>query len=176
MQSDSNAQISLRNKFPSALSEEMFNNNVVFSKILHVPTLNVGQKVSEDFEEFLWALDSQNADDLIEQHPKLEGFIKNVQRNMSRGWFEDHANDLANDHSDFEFLINLEIAIPFNFRFSEDGKYLSNSLGGYSRLQWIFATSMQDAAEQAIKLAEEIHAEEEQKARIEQGIKGTDNV
>lgn len=35
---------------------------------------------------------------------------------------------------------------------------------------------MQDAAEQAIKLAEEIHAEEEQKARIEQGIKGTDNV
>lgn len=172
MQSDSNAQIKSNNKFPSALSEEMFNYSILFSKILHVPTLNVGEKVSEDFEEFLWALDCQNADDLIEQHPRLEGFIKNVQRNMSRGWFEDHANDLVNDHSDFEFLINLEIAIPYNFRFTEDGKYLSNSVGGYSRLQWIFATDMKDAAEQAIKLAENIHAEEELKARKEQGFEG----
>ncbi|ENU42979.1 hypothetical protein F985_03878 [Acinetobacter seifertii] len=172
MQSDSNAQIKSNNKFPSALSEEMFNYSILFSKILHVPTLNVGEKVSDDFEEFLWALDCQNADDLIEQHPRLEGFIKNVQRNMSRGWFEDHANDLVNDHSDFEFLINLEIAIPYNFRFTEEGKYLSNSVGGYSRLQWIFATDMKHAAEQAIKLAEEIHAEEELKARKEQGFEG----
>jgi hypothetical protein len=172
MQSDSNALNISNNKFPAALAEEMFNNNVKFHRILHVPTLNVGLKVSEDFEEFLWDLEGQNSDTLIEQHPKLEGFIKNVQRNMSRGWFEDHANDLVTDHSNFEFLVNLEIAIPFNFRFSADGKYLSNSLGGSFRCQWIFATNIKDAAEQAIKIAEKLHAEEEQKARIEQGLEG----
>lgn len=31
---------------------------------------------------------------------------------------------------------------------------------------------MKDAAEQAIKLAEKLHAEEEKKARIEQGLEG----
>lgn len=31
---------------------------------------------------------------------------------------------------------------------------------------------MKDAAEQAIKLAEELHAKEEQKARIEKGLEG----
>ena len=34
-----------------------------------------------------------------------------------------------------------------------------------------FCKSMKDAAEQAIKLAEKLHAEEE-KARIEQGLEG----
>ena len=37
------------------------------------------------------------------------------------------------------FNINLEIAIPFNFRFSADGAYQSNSLGRSYRCQWIFA-------------------------------------
>ncbi len=172
MQNDSNVQIASNNKFPSALSGEMFNNNVVFHKILHVPTLNVGLNVSEDFEEFLWALETQNGDDLKEQHPQLEGFINNVLRNLSREWAIDHASNLVADHSDLEFLVNLEIAIPFNFRFSEDGKYLSNSLGRSYRCQWILATSMKNAAEQAIKLAEELHAKEEQKARIEKGLEG----
>jgi len=43
------------NKFPSALADEMFRNNIIFHKILHVPTLNIVLDVSEDFEEFLWA-------------------------------------------------------------------------------------------------------------------------
>ncbi len=172
MQSDSNAQNMSNNKFPSQLSEEMFNNNVVFRKILHVPTLNVDLDVSEDFEEFLWDLESQNGEELKEQHPQLEGFINNVLRNLSREWAIDHASNLVADHSDFEFLINLEIAIPFNFRFSADGAYQSNSLGRSYRCQWIFAKSMKDAAEQAIKLAEKLHAEEEKKARIEQGLEG----
>lgn len=172
MQNDSNAQIASNNKFPSSLSGEMFNNNVIFHKILHVPTLNVGQKVTEDFEDFIWCLDTENADDLIEQHPQLEGFIKNVQANLSRSWFEDHANNLVNDHSNFEFLINIEVDVPFNFRFSKDRETPTNSLGKYFQQQWIFATSIEDAAKQAITFAKKIRAEEEQKARIEQGLEG----
>lgn len=172
MQSDSNAQNMSNNKFPSQLSEEMFNNNVIFQSILHVPTLNAGQKVTESFEDFLWSLESENGDDLIEQHPQLEGFIRNVQRNMSRGWFEDHANNLAMDHSNFEFLINIEIDVPFNFRFHKDREKPSNSLGRYFQRHWIFAKDMKDAAEQAINFAKKIRAEEIAKARIEQGLEG----
>ncbi len=170
MQNDSNAQIAPNNKFPSALSDEMFRNNIIFHKIIHVPTLNIVLDVCEDFEEFLWALESQNGNDLKEQHPQLEGFINSVLRNPSREWFIDHASNLVADHSDLEFLVNLKIAIPFNFRFGTDGTNYSTSLGHSYRCQWIFATSMKDAAEQANKLAEQIHDHEETKARKEQGL------
>lgn len=172
MQNDSNAQIASNNKFPSQLSEEMFKNNVIFQKILHVPTLNVDLNVSEDFEEFLWDLESENGDVLIEQHPQLEGFIKNVLRNLSQEWVLDHASNLANDHSNFEFLVNLKIAIPFDFSFGEDGANFSVSLNRLYRFQWIFAKSMKDAAEQAVNIAKKILSDEIVKARIEQGLEG----
>ncbi|HHX4867370.1 MULTISPECIES: hypothetical protein [Acinetobacter calcoaceticus/baumannii complex] len=172
MQSDSNVQNMSNNKFTSQLSEEMFKNNVIFQKILHVPTLNADLNVSEDFEEFLWDLESENGDVLIEQHPQLEGFIKNVLRNLSQEWVLDHASNLVADHSDFEFLVNLKIAIPYDFSFGEDGAKFCISLGRSYRCQWIFAKTMKDAAEQAINIAKKIRTEEIEKARIEQGLEG----
>lgn len=173
MQNDSNVettQAEIHVPFPFALAEEMFNNNVEFHTILHVPTLTVGQSVPEAFEEFLGDMDSKNAEDLVEQYPQLKEFIDGVNQYSDREWNEEHATHLIRHHSNFEFLISIHIAIPFNFQFNEEGKYVSNSLGGRYRCQWIFATSMKDAADQGIKLSEMIHAEEEQKARIEQGL------
>ncbi|KQD29390.1 MULTISPECIES: hypothetical protein [Acinetobacter] len=160
------------NQFPNQLSEDMFNNNVHFNTILHVPTLNVAQNVPEGFEEFLGDMDSKNAEDLVEQHPQLKQFIDEVKEYSGSEWNEEHATRLIHHHSNFEFLINLHVAIPRNFKFTEDGKFLSCSIGGHYRCQWIFAISMIDAAEQAIKLAEQIHSVEEDKARKEQGLEG----
>ncbi len=173
MQNDSNLQTKQAEttvSFPFALAEEMFNNNVEFHTILHVPTLVVGQSVPEGFEEFLGDMDSRNAEDLVEQHPQLKQFMDEIKEYSDSEWNEEHATRLIRHHPNFEFLISIHIAIPFNFKFNEEGRYLSNSLGGRYRCQWIFATSMKDAADQAIKLSEMIHAEEEQKARIEQGL------
>ncbi|HBI8878541.1 hypothetical protein [Acinetobacter baumannii] len=155
--------------FPSQLAEDMYNNSVIFHKIIHVPTLGVADHVSEDFEEFLWDMDAANANDLIEQHPQLRDYISHVQLNPSKDWFIDHANDLARDHSNLEFLIELYIAIPKNISLTEDGKFSSCSLDGY-RCQWIFAIDMKDAAEQGIKLAEKMLAEKVAETRVEQGL------
>ncbi|KRI03950.1 MULTISPECIES: hypothetical protein [Acinetobacter calcoaceticus/baumannii complex] len=155
--------------FPSQLTEDMYNNSVYFHKILHVPTLGVADHVSEDFEEFLWDMDAANATDLIEKHPQLQEYISHIQLNTSKDWFVDHANDLARDHSNLEFLIELYIAIPKNISLTEDGKFSSCSFDGY-RCQWIFAIDMKDAAEQGIKLAERMLAEKVTEARVKQGL------
>lgn len=158
--------------FPFQLAEDMYNANVHFNSILHVPTLNVAHRVPEKFEDFLHDMDSTNGDDLIQQYPQLREFIVGVREYSDKEWNEEHATNLIRNHSSFEFLIELYIAIPRNFIFNEKGEYLSNSLGGHYRCQWIFVTTMKDAAEQGIKLAEQIHAEEEAKARKEQGLEG----
>lgn len=176
MQNDSNVENQVSEKFTFQLAEDMYNNNVYFDKILHVPTLNVAQRVPEGFEEFLGDMDSRNSEDLVKQHPKLKDFMDSVKEYTGREWNEEHATYLIRHHSNFEFLINLHIAIPRSFRFTEDGKFLSCSIGGRYRCQWIFAISTKDAAEQAIKLAEQIFSEEEIKARKEQGLEGKDHV
>lgn len=170
MQNDSNVENQASEKFTFQLAEDMFNNNVHFSTILHVPTLNVAHRVPEGFEEFLGDMDSKNAEDLVKQHPQLKQFIDEVKEYSGSEWNEEHATRLIRHHNNFEFLINIHIAIPFNFKFNKEGEYLSNSLGGRYRCQWIFATTMVDAANQAIRLAIDIHDIEEKKARKEQGL------
>ncbi|PPB90500.1 hypothetical protein [Acinetobacter baumannii] len=175
MQNDSNVettQAEITVSFPFSLAEEMFDSNVEFNRILHVPTLNVGERVPEGFEEFLGDMDSKNAEDLVKQHPQLKQFIDEVKEYSDSEWNEKHATRLIRHHNNFEFLIHLHVAIPRDFSFTEEGKFLSCSIGGHYRCQWIFATSMKDAAEQAIKLAEQIHDQSEAKARKEQGLEG----
>lgn len=168
MQNDSNVENHASEKFTFQLAEDMFNNNVHFSIILHVPTLNVAHRVPEGFEEFLGDMDSKNAEYLVEQHPELKQFINEVREYSGSEWNEEHATRLIRHHINLEFLVNLHIAIPRNFKFTEDGEFLSCSIGGHYRCQWIFATTMVDAANQAIRLAIDIHDIEEQKARKEQ--------
>lgn len=159
-------------KFPRELAEHMFDQQVKFEAILHVPTLSVNDSVPEQFDDFLSSMDSKNADDLIEQHPQFKDLIESFKEYTGRGWNEEHAQQVSRVCSDFEFLVLIESAIPRNIEFNEEGKFQSCSIGGYYRQDWIFATDMKHAAEQAIKIAEDVHAQAEKKARIEQGLEG----
>jgi hypothetical protein len=83
----------------------------------------LAQNVPEGFEEFLGDMDSKNAEDLVEQHPQLKQFIDEVKEYSGSEWNEEHATRLIHHHSNFEFLVNLHVAIPRNFKFTEDGKF-----------------------------------------------------
>lgn len=163
-------------KFPKKLISEMYDSNVRFEKIMHIPTLiaSLNERVSDEFQDFLGdAYEERQNSDLLAQCPSLERTLKEIRENEN---IEDFAGEVAQDLyrecGDFEFLINIEIAFPFNFSFTEEGKYRSNSLGGRYIMQWILAKDMVNAAEISIKRAEEIWERECQKARKEQGLEG----
>lgn len=158
-------------KFPRELAEQMFYQNVKFEAILHVPTLSVSDSVPEQFEDFLSSMEC-NSEDLIAKHPQLKNLIESILEYTDRDWDGEHAQQLARYCGDLEFLVLVESAIPRNIEFNEEGKFRSCSIGGYYQQDWIFATDMKHAAEQAIKISEEIHDREEQKARKEQGLEG----
>lgn len=160
------------NKFPKKLLSNMYDSNVRFDTILHIPTLcaSISDRVSDEFQEFLSdAFEEKQSADLLAQCPTLERTLKEIRENDD---IEDFASEVAQDlyreSDDFEFLINIEIAIPYNFKFSEEGKYFSNSLGGIYQMQWILAKDMVNAAEIAIERAEAVWEKECQKARKEQ--------
>lgn len=156
-------------KFPRELAGQMFDSNIKFEAILHVPTLSVSDSVPEQFEDFLSSLDC-NADDLISKHPQFKQLIESFQKYTESDWNGEHAQQLALYCGDLEFLILVESSIPRNIKFDEKGEFRSCSIGGWYQQDWIFAIDMKDAAEQAIKISEEIYAREEQKARKEQGL------
>lgn len=158
-------------KFPRELVEQMFDKNVKFEAILHVPTLSVSDQVPKQFEDFLSSMDC-NAADLIEKHPQFKKLIESFLEYTDRDWNEEHAQQLAIYCGDLEFLILVDSSIPRNFEFNEKGEFRSCSISGWYQQDWIFATDMKHAAEQAIKIAEEVRAQAEKKARKEQGLEG----
>ena len=173
MQHDSNVQTAEAeiSKFPRQLAEDMFNEQVTFEAILHIPTLSFDYSVSDIFEDFIDSMiDSQNADDIVEQHPQLKNIIEFIQDDENHP--TESASVLARSCTEFEFLVLVQKAVPRHFKFTPECKFSSCTTGGYFQMNWIFAKDMTHAAEQAIKIAEKIHDEEEQKARKEQGIEG----
>ena len=154
----------------------MYDSNVRFDKILHIPTLcaSISNRVSDDFQEFLGdAYEEKQSADLLAQCPTLERTLKEIRENDEIEAFAGEvAHDLYRESGDFEFLINLEIAFPFNFNFNEKGEYRSNSLGGRYIMQWILAKDMVNAAEIAIERATALWERECEKARKEQGLEG----
>lgn len=161
-------------KFPKNLISDMYDSNVRFEQILHIPSLTASdaQNVSDQFSEFLGdAYEDWASKSLLKQCPALEATLVQIRDNDQ---IEQYAQEVINDFyhacGELEFLILISIRIPFNFKFTEDGKYRSNSLGGAFRQQWILAKNMISAAETAIQRAEELHQQEEQKARKEQGL------
>ncbi|MBP6114922.1 MAG: hypothetical protein KA474_09510 [Acinetobacter sp.] len=160
--------------FPKKLISDMWDSNVRFDTILHIPSLTASSshRVSDGFQEFLEAAyEEHQSQELLKQCPELASTLKEIQENEE---IEDYAGEIAQDIYNscgfFDFLINVEIRMPYDFRFDEKGTYLSNSLGGMFRMQWILAKDMVHAAEIAIQIAEDIHQEEEQKARKKQGL------
>lgn len=163
-------------KFPKNLISEMYNSNVCFEQILHIPSLiaSDSHNVSDQFTEFLGdAYEDWTSKSLLKQCPALESTLKEICDNDQ---IEQYAQEVIRDFyhacGELEFLILISIRIPFDFKFTEDGKYRSNSLGGAFQQQWILAKNIIDAAEIAIQRAESLHQEEEQKARKEQGLEG----
>lgn len=108
------------------------------------------------FKDFLGDAynEKQNAD-LLAQCPSLESTLKEIRENNEiESYAGEVARDLFDQCGEFEFLIKLEIAFPSRFKFNEEGKYVSNSVGGQYILQWILAKDMVNAAEIAIERAE----------------------
>lgn len=161
-------------KIPNTLISDMYDSNVRFDKILHIPTLHAcfSERVSDEFQEFLDdAYQERQNNDLLAQCPSIERTLKEIRDNECVEEFAGEvAQDLYRECGDFEFLIKIEIVYPYNFSFTEDGKYQSNNLGGRYIMEWILAKDMVNAAEISIERAEALHERECKKARIEQGF------
>jgi len=161
-------------KFPKNLLNDMYDSNVRFDKIMHIPTLicSISERVSDEFQDFLGdAYEEKQSADLLAQCPTLERTLKEIRENDRIDNFASEvAHNFYRECGDFEFLISIEIAIPYNFRFSEDGKHFSNSLGGIYQMQWILAKDMVNAAEIAIERATALWERECEKAKREQGL------
>ena len=162
------------NKFSNKLINDMWNSNVRFDTILHIPTLTISssERVSDEFQDFLEsAYEESQSTELLKQCPALESTLKEIRENENIQYYAgDVAQEIYKDCGDFEFLIQLETRIPFNFNFDENGKYQSNSLGGAFRMHWILAKSMVHAAEIAIEHAEGVWNTECEKAKQKKGF------
>jgi len=58
------------------------------------------------------------------------------------------------------FLARIQVAVPFNIRFDEDGDVRSYSSGGMYRLQTIYAETTEELIEKSIKVGEKIFKQE----------------
>jgi hypothetical protein len=179
MQHDSNVQTTqqgINNEFPKKLISDLWDNNVFFENILFIPGLLAAsvESVSEQYQDFLEdAYHDCTRTQLLEQCPELESVLEEIRNNDDiRSYAVELANDFYNACGEFEFLIQISIRIPYNFKFDEKGTYRSNSLGGSFQLKWILAKNMIEAAQTAVDLAEKLHNEKEQEALKEQGFEG----
>lgn len=159
-------------KFPPQLAEDMFNEQVSFDAILHIPTIALTDSVPEAFEDFLSSMDSNSTDEIIKKHPQLNElieFFKDGENHPTESASLLYRHFIYSDF-EFEFLVQVQKPVPRNFTFTPEGKFQSCSIGGVYELNWIFAKDMKHAAEQALEIAEKIFLEAETKARKEQGI------
>jgi hypothetical protein len=72
------------NKFPRNLIEEMFNSNVTFETILHIPSLTASDShnVSDQFADFLDdAYEDWTSRSLLKQCPALESTLIQIRDN-----------------------------------------------------------------------------------------------
>lgn len=161
-------------KFSKQLLEQMFDANVRFGTILHIPTLcaSVDDRISDEFQDFLEAAYDENQSNyLLAQCPEMAATLKEIRENDSIADFaKDVARDLLREAGEFEFLIKTDTTDPHNFIFKENGEFLTCSYGGWHTTLWILAKDMTQAAEIAVKEAQADWNKEMQKAKVEQGL------
>ncbi|NNG82813.1 hypothetical protein [Acinetobacter sp. ANC 5378] len=141
--------------FPRELAQEMWNSNVGFEAILHVPTLSV-LKPSDEFKEFCESCHDGILQPLTEQCPAFSYVLNMMQEDENGEYDDEHASNLSLYCSDFEFLVKTQTAIPTRFNFTDEGEFQSCSIGGWYQNNWFFAKDMKHAAQQAIACAQEI--------------------
>ncbi|MCK4108887.1 hypothetical protein [Acinetobacter radioresistens] len=148
------------------LRSDMYESNAVFNHILHVPTLNIGQHVPEAFEEFIESMcDTREGNQFIEQWPRFKPMVDYMRAHADSGMESEFAQEIANHVNDFEFLIHIELAVPKNFKFNEEGKPVSWNITGWRRGEWIFASDMKQAAQLAIQKSAALNEEVIQKEK-----------
>ena len=161
-------------KFSQKLLSDMYERNVHFSKILHIPTLTAASnlRVSDDFQEFLEAASyDHQSNELLKQCAALGPTLEQIRNNVDiKNHAQEVARDLYSEAVDFEFLIQLEIRFPYNFKFDENGEYRTNSLSQDYLVTWVIAKDMVDATNIAIQKAQNIWETECQNAKKEQGL------
>lgn len=156
--------------FPAELLEELSDSNVLFSAILHLPTLALNSR-SEAFSEFIEEMaENNNGEYLVEQLPELIFILQDISTDPKGEWAFDHAQEIENVRGDFEFLVRLDVFSSYDFSFTSEGKFQSCSVSNSWRNVWIFATDMQHAAVQAIEINNQFFNEAMQKAKVEQGF------
>lgn len=160
--------------FPKSLTNAMYDNNVRFAQIMHIPTLSasINEEVSEEFQDFLSsASEGLQCSRLIEQRAELKPLLNKISKcNDLESNGHEFSLSLERLSGDFQFLVQLEAAIPHSFEFNDKGECKNNRVGGRFYMVWILVKDMVDAAKQANEYAEKMYLDELSKAKVEQGI------
>lgn len=157
-------------KFTEDLLEQLNESNVLFSAILHLPTLVINSG-SEDFSEFIEEVaENNNGEPLVKQLPELNFILENISTDPKGEWAFDHAQEITKVRGDFEFLVRLDVFSYYGFSFTKEGKHQSCTVSNNWSNVWILATDMQHAAVQAIEINDQVFNKAMQKAKVEQGF------
>ena len=171
---NSNGKRKFMSKFPYKLLSGMYEGNVNFSSILHIPALTatLEHTVSEDFQDFLEdAYNKCISDDLAAQCPAIKGVLAKIRSDKHTA--EDAGEivqNFYNECGELEFLIKLSIREPCNFKFNDKGETTSNSLSSEYVIQWVLAKDMEHAATIAIERAKIVRETILVKERTEKGF------
>lgn len=140
---------------------DMANSNVRFSAIIYLPILQASNpEILEEFDDVLYPSDTFSRNYLLNQWRGLE----QLEIEEDKEYF---AYELS-QQCPYPYMVKIDIAIPFNFKLNDDKSfnYCNTSWGEYYE-RYLFANSIEDAAEQALKMADEVFERELKKAQDE---------
>lgn len=147
--------------FPESLKTAMHDHFCRINKIIHLPTQEVF--ITRVFEDFLDDIEpaSQNAMYLLNQWPDIQHVYEAISTGIHRDNFEPIALDFSKNDKGFEFLIQIEIAIP-QHKFDLDGNCITTHYSwGYYKQVWVFAQTVKHAAGQSIELSKQLNDQTE---------------
>lgn len=156
------------NNFKKELVSGMYDANVKFGQIFHIPTLSILNIPREFKEDFLGEVEVKGIifEKLKSSWPELfDKYILDFE-NVDEEIFVEAITDLGEK----QFLINIQATVPSNFQYNESGKFISCSLNGGYYNYWIFANDFVEAAEVAVKIGEDLLKVELGKDRQRKGM------
>lgn len=146
----------------------MYDANVKFGQIFHVPTLCLHNIPREFKEDFLEEVEVKGIifEELKSSWPELfDKYILDFE-NVDVEIFVEAITDLGKK----QFLINIQATVPSNFKYNESGEFTTCSLNGGYYNYWIFANDFVEAAEVAVKISEDLLEVEIKKDRQRKGM------
>ena len=144
------------------IAERLFDVEARLGKIIYLPAAHDGQNAVQDLEDFITE-DIEDANVSSEFERSWPGFAaeKNTFYNFNDEMSDRdrvmHALDFLQSYCPAPFLVNIEFTIKTITRRGADANYPSGSyLGGWGhyRTQWLLASTIEEACERAIELAD----------------------